>query len=81
ALDAQDDALVAQLFAVIAPASAPFQLAEVQLVWTAIASRNAPADVPYLEKPGLCPLCLAKPVESIVRVGGQCQGSRCLQCG
>ncbi|MBO7829900.1 formate dehydrogenase accessory protein FdhE [Burkholderia pseudomallei] len=81
ALDAQADALVAQRFAEIEPASAPFLMAALQVVWTALASRIAPADVPYLEQPGLCPVCGAQPVASIVRVGGPYQGYRFLQCG
>ncbi|MBO7770057.1 formate dehydrogenase accessory protein FdhE [Burkholderia pseudomallei] len=81
ALDAQADSLVAQRFAEIEPASAPFLMAALQVVWTALASRIAPADVPYLEQPGLCPVCGAQPVASIVRVGGQYQGYRFLQCG
>ncbi|AGK51254.1 formate dehydrogenase accessory protein FdhE [Burkholderia thailandensis MSMB121] len=81
ALDAQADALFAQRFAEIEPASAPFLMAALQVVWTALASRIAPADVPYLEQPGLCPVCGAQPVASIVRVGGQHQGYRFLQCG
>ncbi|AOJ06490.1 formate dehydrogenase accessory protein FdhE [Burkholderia mayonis] len=80
-LDAQADALLAQRFAEIEPASAPFLMAALQIVWTALASRISPADVPYLEQPGLCPVCGALPVASIVRVGGQYQGYRFLQCG
>lgn len=81
ALDAQADAIVALRFAEIEPASAPFIMAALQVVWTDLAIRMPPADIPYLDQPGLCPVCGSHPVASVVRVGGQYQGYRFLQCG
>ncbi len=80
-LDALADAIVALRFNEIEPASAPFVMAALQVVWTDIASRIDPRAVPYLDTPGACPVCGAPPVASIVRVGGQFQGYRYLQCG
>ncbi|AOK32173.1 MULTISPECIES: formate dehydrogenase accessory protein FdhE [Burkholderia] len=79
-LDKQADALLAQRFAEIEPASAPFLMATLQVVWTSLASRLSPADVPYVEQHGLCPVCGMPPVAGLVRVGGQYQGYRFLQC-
>ncbi|RQT20912.1 formate dehydrogenase accessory protein FdhE [Burkholderia contaminans] len=80
-LDAQADAILALRFAEVDPAIAPFLMAALQVVWTDLASRVTPADVPYLDQPGLCPVCGTHPVASVVRVGGQYQGYRFLQCG
>ena len=80
-LDAQADAVLALRFAEVDPATAPFLMAALQVVWTDLASRVSPADVPYLDQPGLCPVCGTHPVASVVRVGGQYQGYRFLQCG
>ena len=80
-LDAQADAILALRFAEVDPATAPFLMAALQVVWTDLASRIPPADVPYLDQPGLCPVCGTHPVASVVRVGGQYQGYRFLQCG
>jgi FdhE protein len=80
-LDAQADAIAALRLAEVEPATAPFIAAALQVVWTDYATRTAPADVPYLDQPGLCPLCGSHPVASVVRVGGQYQGYRFLQCG
>ncbi|SDV50093.1 formate dehydrogenase accessory protein FdhE [Chitinasiproducens palmae] len=63
------------------PASAPFVMAALQVVWTDLASRLAPAEVPYLDTPGHCPCCGSLPVASVVRIGGVYQGYRFLQCG
>ena len=56
-------------------------MAALQVAWTDLASRVTPTDVPYLDQPGLCPVCGTHPVASVVRVGGQYQGYRFLQCG
>ncbi|CAN0627111.1 Protein FdhE homolog [Burkholderia multivorans] len=80
-LDAQADAILALRHAEVELASAPFVAAALQVVWTDLASRVTPADVPFLDQPGLCPVCGSHPVASIVRVGGQYQGYRFLQCG
>ncbi|WP_198388150.1 formate dehydrogenase accessory protein FdhE [Burkholderia ubonensis] len=80
-LDAQADAILALRFAEVDPATAPFLTAALQVVWTDLASRTQPADVPFLDQPGLCPVCGTHPVASVVRVGGQYEGYRFLQCG
>ncbi|GAB7535596.1 formate dehydrogenase accessory protein FdhE [Burkholderia sp. 3C] len=79
-LDAQADAIVALRVAEVEPASAPFIAAALQVVWTDLASRVQPADVPYLDQPGLCPVCGSHPVASVIRIGGKYQGYRFLQC-
>jgi FdhE protein len=79
-LDAQADAVLAQRYSEVDPATAPFVMAALQVVWTDLASRLDPRDVPYLDAPGACPVCGCLPVASIVRVGGQYQGYRFLQC-
>ncbi|AYZ64070.1 formate dehydrogenase accessory protein FdhE [Burkholderia multivorans] len=80
-LDAQADAILALRFAEVDPAIAPFLMAALQVVWTDLASRTQAADVPFLDQPGLCPVCGTHPVASVVRVGGQYEGYRFLQCG
>ncbi|SEI28162.1 FdhE protein [Paraburkholderia hospita] len=80
-LDALADAIVALRFNEVEPASAPFVMAALQVVWTDIASRIDQRAVPYLDAPGACPVCGVPPVASIVRVGGQFQGYRYVQCG
>ncbi|MFP6560700.1 formate dehydrogenase accessory protein FdhE [Paraburkholderia sp. B3] len=79
-LDAQADALLAQRYAEVAPATAPFVMAALQVVWTDLASRLDVRDVPYVDAPGACPMCGVPPVASIVRVGGTYQGYRYTQC-
>ncbi|WP_213303687.1 formate dehydrogenase accessory protein FdhE [Paraburkholderia sacchari] len=79
-LDAQADALLAQRHAEVAPATAPFVMAALQVVWTDLASRLRVQDVPYVDAPGVCPVCGVQPVASIVRVGGAFQGYRYVQC-
>jgi FdhE protein len=81
ALDAQADAVLAQRYSEVDPATAPFIMAALQIVWTDLASRLHARDIPYLDTPGVCPICGGLPVASIVRVGGQFQGYRFLQCG
>ena len=80
-LDAQADAILAHRYNEIDPATAPFIMAALQVVWTDLASRLDSSDIPYLDTPGVCPVCGSLPVASIVRVGGQYQGYRYLQCG
>ncbi|MDR5769062.1 MULTISPECIES: formate dehydrogenase accessory protein FdhE [unclassified Caballeronia] len=81
ALDAQADAILALRFAEIDPAAAPLIAAALQVVWTDLASRIDMRDVPYLDTPGVCPVCGSVPVASIVRVGGAYEGYRYVQCG
>jgi FdhE protein len=80
-LDIQADAVLAQRYNEVDPATAPFIMAALQVVWTDLASRLDSRDIPYLDTPGVCPVCGGLPVASIVRVGGQYQGYRYLQCG
>jgi FdhE protein len=80
-LDNQADAILALRFAEIDPAAAPFVAAALQVVWTDLASRIDMKDVPYLDAPGVCPVCGSVPVASIVRVGGAYEGYRYAQCG
>lgn len=79
-LDAQADAVLAHRYSEIDPATAPFIMAALQVVWTDLASRLDSRDIPYLDTPGVCPVCGCLPVASVVRVGGQYQGYRFLQC-
>jgi FdhE protein len=81
ALEAQADAIFAQRFDEVDPASAPFIVAALQVVWTDLASAIDKRAVPYLDTPGLCPICGSHPVASIVRVGGAYDNYRYLQCG
>jgi FdhE protein len=80
-LDSHADAILALRFAEIDPAAAPFIAAALQVVWTDLASRIDMNDVPYLDTPGVCPVCGSVPVASIVRVGGAYDGYRYAQCG
>ncbi|RDK04033.1 formate dehydrogenase accessory protein FdhE [Paraburkholderia lacunae] len=79
-LAAAADAVLALSFTEVDPATAPFLMAALQVVWTDIATRLDTRDIPYLDTPGLCPVCGSPPVASIVRIGGQYQGYRFLQC-
>jgi FdhE protein len=81
ALDAQADAILALRYAEIDPAAAPFIMSALQVVWTDMASRIDRKDVPYIDAPGVCPLCGSVPVASVVRVGGAYDGYRYVQCG
>jgi FdhE protein len=56
-------------------------MAALQVVWTDLASRIDVRDVPYVDTPGVCPVCGGPPVASIVRIGGALQGYRYVQCG
>jgi FdhE protein len=80
-LDAQADAILAQRFNEVDPATAPFIMAALQVVWTDLATRFNARDIPYIDTPGACPVCGAQPVASVVRIGGPYQGYRYLQCG
>ncbi|KAA0088483.1 formate dehydrogenase accessory protein FdhE [Paraburkholderia sp. T12-10] len=80
-LDNLADAVLALRPGEVDPATAPFVMAALQVVWTDIACRLDVRDVPYLETPGICPVCGSMPVASIVRIGGAYQGYRFLQCG
>lgn len=79
-LNGAADALVALRLDEIDAASAPFIMAALQVVWTDLACRFDVREVPYIDEPGLCPVCGSMPVASMVRIGGQFQGYRFLQC-
>jgi FdhE protein len=81
ALEFQADAIFAQRFEEVDPASAPFIVAALQVVWTDLAADIDKREVPYIETLGLCPVCGSHPVASIVRVGGAYDNYRYLQCG
>jgi FdhE protein len=80
-LEAQADAILALRIADVEPAVAPFIMAALQVVWTDLAARTQAADVPYLDEPGLCPVCGSAPVASVIRIGGAVESYRYLQCG
>jgi FdhE protein len=79
-LEAEADALLARRADMVGPATAPFLMAALQVYWAALASRLAPADVPPLDVPGVCPVCGTLPVASIVRADERSQGYRYLHC-
>ncbi|MGF6701981.1 FdhE protein [Paraburkholderia sp. MM5496-R1] len=81
ALEAQADAIFAQRFADVELASAPFIMAALQVVWTDLAADIDKRAVPYLDTPGLCPVCGSHPVASTLRIGGAYDNYRYLQCG
>jgi len=56
-------------------------MAALQVVWTDLAADIDKRDVPYLETLGLCPVCGSHPVASMVRLGGEHDNYRYLQCG
>ena len=81
ALEALADAVLAQRTDALDPAQAPFVAAALQVLWTYRAGKLSLQDVPALETGTLCPVCGSPPVASVIRIGGQSQGYRYLQCG
>ena len=81
ALEALADAVLTQRTNALEPAQAPFVAAALQVLWTHNASKLSPQDAPALETGTLCPVCGSQPVASVIRIGGQSQGYRYLQCG
>lgn len=75
------DAVLQQFGEGINPLQAPFIAAALQVVWTAQASQLDGARVQPLVTGTLCPVCGSHPVASVIRIGGQSQGYRYLQCG
>ncbi|WP_394779750.1 formate dehydrogenase accessory protein FdhE [Undibacterium sp.] len=75
------DAVIAQRIDGLDAAQAPFIAAALQVLWTYHASRLPQQLVPVLETGTLCPVCGSHPVASVIRIGGQSQGYRYLQCG
>jgi FdhE protein len=81
ALEAAANAVLDEDSSNVNPMHAPFIAAALQVLWTVQASEVSPARVPTLETATLCPLCGSHPVASVIRIGGQSQGYRYLQCG
>lgn len=80
-LEAQADAILLQQHQNVNPATAPFIAAALQVLWTARAASLTQQQVPMLETFTLCPVCGSHPVASLIRIGGQSQGYRYLNCG
>lgn len=79
--DSQAEAILRRNNEIVDPASAPFYAAALQVVCSDLVTRFEVRDVPMLDTPGLCPCCGSMPVASVVRMDGQSQGHRYLQCG
>ncbi|GGC78173.1 formate dehydrogenase accessory protein FdhE [Undibacterium terreum] len=79
-LEALADAVIAQRIDGLNAAQAPFIAAALQVLWTYQASHLQQRQVPVLETGTLCPVCGSHPVASVIRIGGQSQGYRYLQC-
>lgn len=78
--DSQAEAILRNNHEIVDPASAPFYAAALQVVCCDLVTRFSERDVPLLDTPGLCPCCGSLPVASVVRMDGQSQGHRYLQC-
>lgn len=74
------DAILAELTEGVHPLHAPFVASALQVMWTARASQLDSRRVQPLVTNTLCPVCGAHPVASVIRLGGQSQGYRYLQC-
>jgi FdhE protein len=74
------DAVLSELTDGVNPSHAPFVAAALQVVWTMRASQLDAQRVQPLVTNTLCPVCGAHPVASVIRIGGQSQGYRYLQC-
>ncbi|MTV39886.1 formate dehydrogenase accessory protein FdhE [Duganella radicis] len=74
------DAVLAELTEGVHPLHAPFVAAAIQVMWTMRASQLDGRSVQPLVTNTLCPVCGAHPVASVIRIGGQSQGYRYLQC-
>jgi len=74
------DAVLAELTEGVHPLHAPFVAASLQVLWTMRASQLDVQRVAPLVTNTLCPVCGSHPVASVIRIGGQSQGYRYLQC-
>ena len=74
------DAVLSELTDGVNPLHAPFVAAALQVMWTMRASQLDVRRVEPLVTNTLCPVCGAHPVASVIRIGGQSQGYRYLQC-
>lgn len=79
AIDAQADAILAELEEGVEVANAPFIMAALQVYWTSLAADFNESDMPVVSPKGVCPVCGSLPVASVVRVG-QAEGIRYLCC-
>lgn len=79
-LEGLADAVIAQRLDGVNAAQAPLIAAALQVLWTCRASRLLPQQIPVLQTGTLCPVCGSPPVASVIRIGGQSQGYRYLQC-
>ncbi len=77
ALEQQADAVLALQIDATDAAVAPLVSAALQVVWLDLASRLTVAQVPRLSVPGVCPVCGALPVASVVTAD---RGYRYLHC-
>jgi FdhE protein len=75
------DALFGMSYSEVDLAYAPFINGALQVAWSIMAGRLEPGAIPYLDSPGVCPVCGGQPVAGIARIGGQYQGHRYLHCG
>jgi len=75
------DALLAEQDVGADSAAAPFVMAALQVYWTDLACRFDPLKLPVVSPFGVCPMCGALPVASVLRIGGQYEGYRYLCCG
>lgn len=78
--DSHAEAILQRSNAAIDPAAAPFIAAALQVICVDLVSRFKARDVPLLDTPGVCPCCGSLPVASVVRMDGESQGHRYLQC-
>ncbi|MCU6499502.1 formate dehydrogenase accessory protein FdhE [Rugamonas sp. A1-17] len=74
------DAVLSELTDSVNPLHAPFIAAALQITWTMRAGQLDAQRVAPLVTNTLCPVCGAHPVASVIRIGGQSQGYRYLQC-
>lgn len=79
-LELQAEALLATRTETVDAACAPFIMAALQVYWVNIASRLRTDDVHDPDVPGVCPVCNALPVASVVRADPRSQGLRYLHC-
>jgi FdhE protein len=61
-------------------AAAPLVASALQVYWTRLAAGLRAEDIGRMDVPGVCPVCGAHPVSSLVRIGGAEQGLRYLVC-
>jgi FdhE protein len=80
-IEAQADLLIAARTSGVDAQAAPFVMAALQVYWAAMASSLQSSDVTQIDVPGVCPMCGALPVSSIVRSDKRSQGYRYLHCG